>query len=129
VLRRSTCIDRAITTKNSAMETIAEIFRDLLIFVVAMFALLIVLIVVIAKLPDDNPLKRVLTALCYRVGATAAAGLIAVPVEPIPLLDLLYDVGVPVLLIIYWIGFFKNAYRIMSEPPTRGGPPTISHKP
>jgi hypothetical protein len=122
-------IDQALTTTNSAMDAIAEIIRDLFIFVAVMFALLIVLIVVIAKLPEDNPLKRVLTALCYRIGATAAAGVIAVPVEPIPLLDFLYDIGVPILLIIYWIGFFKNAYRIMSEPPTHGGPPTISHKP
>ena len=69
--------------------SIAEIIRDLLIFVVAMTALLIVLIVVVSKLPNENPLKRVLTALSYRVGATAAAGAMAIPVEPIPGLDAL----------------------------------------
>jgi hypothetical protein len=53
------------------LSAVTEIIRDLLIFVVAMTALLIVLIVVVSKLPDDNPLKRVLTALSYRVGATA----------------------------------------------------------
>jgi hypothetical protein len=37
-----------------------EIIRDLLIFVAVMFALCIVLIVVISKMPDDNPLKRIL---------------------------------------------------------------------
>jgi hypothetical protein len=42
--------------------TIMEIIRDLLIFVAVMFALCIVLIVVISKMPDDNPLKRILTA-------------------------------------------------------------------
>src|SRR6516225_3145455 len=91
--------------------SIAEIIRDLLIFVVAMTALLIVLIVVVSKLPNENPLKRVLTALSYRVGATAAAGAIAIPVEPIPGLDALYDVAVPVALIWYWFTFFRNALR------------------
>ena len=50
------------------LSSIAEITRDLLIFVVAMTALLITLVVVISKLPDSNPLKRLLTALSYRLG-------------------------------------------------------------
>jgi hypothetical protein len=63
------------------LSAIAEIIKDLLIFVVVMFALLIALIVIVSKMPDDNPLKRVLTALSYRIGATAAAGLLAIPLE------------------------------------------------
>ena len=61
------------------LSTVAEIIRDLLIFVGGIVALLISLIVVVAKLPDTNPLKRLLTALCYRLGATLAAGAIAIP--------------------------------------------------
>jgi hypothetical protein len=60
---------------------ISEIIRDLLIFVAVMFALFIALVVVVSKLPADNPLKRILTALSYRVGATLAAGVVAIPVE------------------------------------------------
>ena len=56
------------------LSTIAEIIRDLLIFVAVMTGLLVALIVVVSKMPDSNPLKRLLTALTYRVGATAAAG-------------------------------------------------------
>jgi hypothetical protein len=56
------------------LSTIAEIIRDLLIFVGVIAALLITLVVVVARMPDTNPLKRVLTALCYRLGATLAAG-------------------------------------------------------
>jgi hypothetical protein len=107
------------------LSTIENIIRDLLIFVAAMTALLIILIVVVSKMPSDNPLKRVLTALCYRIGATAAAGALAVPVEPIPGLDALYDVGVPILLIWYWFTFFRDAGRAMSHPPAaspRPGP-------
>src|SRR5580692_6025992 len=76
-----------------------------------MTALLIILIVIVSKMPSDNPLKRVLTALCYRIGATAAAGALAVPVEPIPGLDALYDIGVPILLIWYWFTFFRDSIR------------------
>ena len=58
------------------VSSIAEIIRDLLIFVVVMAALLITLIVVISKMPHSNPLKHLLTALCYRLGAALAAGAI-----------------------------------------------------
>jgi hypothetical protein len=86
-----------------------ELIRDLLIFIAVMFALCIVLLVVISMLPNDNPLKRILTALSYRVGATLAAGMIAVPVEPIPGLDVLYDMAIPIALIWYWFTFFRDA--------------------
>ena len=96
------------------LSTVAEIIRDLLIFVGFIAALLIALIVVVSKLPDTNPLKRLLTALCYRLGATLAAGAIAIPLEPIPGIDLAYDVVVPIALIWYWFTFFKDARRTMS---------------
>ena len=97
------------------LSTVAEIIRDLLIFVGVIAALLIALIVVVSKLPDTNPLKRLLTALCYRLGATLAAGAIAIPLEPIPGIDLAYDIGVPIALIWYWFTFFKDARRAMSN--------------
>ncbi|MGB0056599.1 MAG: hypothetical protein WBQ20_07540 [Methyloceanibacter sp.] len=93
------------------LATIMEIIRDLLIFVAVMFALCIVLIVVISKMPDDNPLKRILTALSYRLGATLAAGTVAIPVEPIPGLDALYDIAVPIALVWYWFTFFRDTLR------------------
>jgi hypothetical protein len=64
------------------LSMIGEIIRDLLIFVAVMFALFIVVLVVASKMPDDNPLKRILTALSYRGGMTLAAGVVAVPIEP-----------------------------------------------
>jgi hypothetical protein len=104
------------------LSTVAEIIRDLLIFVGVIAALLIALIVVVSKLPDTNPLKRLLTALCYRLGATLAAGAIAIPLEPIPGIDLAYDIGVPIALIWYWFTFFKDARRTMSNPPAQRAP-------
>jgi hypothetical protein len=97
------------------LSTIGDIFRDLLIFVAVMTALLVGLLVVIARMPADNPLRRLLTALCLRLGATAAAGAVAIPVEPIPGLDAIYDVAVPILLLLYWISFFRNAARMRPD--------------
>jgi hypothetical protein len=91
------------------MQKETALIRDLLIFIAVMFALCIVLMVVISMLPNDNPLKRILTALSYRIGATLAAGMIAVPVEPIPGLDVLYDIAIPIALIWYWFTFLRDA--------------------
>ena len=37
--------------------------------------------------------------------ATLAAGAVAIPLEPIPGIDLLYDIGVPIVLVWYWFTF------------------------
>ena len=95
----------------STWATVEEILRDLLIFVAFMTVLLVALVVIISMLPADNPLKRTLTALSYRVGATAAVGALAIPIEPIPGLDAVYDIGAPILLIWYWYTFFRNMGR------------------
>jgi hypothetical protein len=98
------------------LSTIAEIIRDLLIFVGVIAALLGALVVVVSKMPNTNPLKRILTALCYRLAATLAAGAVAIPLEPIPGIDLLYDIGVPIILVWYWCTFFRDARRATSGP-------------
>jgi len=113
------------------LSAVTEIIR---FFVVAMTAPLIVLIVVVSKLPDDNPLKRILTALSYRVGATAAAGAVAIPVEPIPGIDMLYDIAVPIALIWYWYTFFRDAFfrkgvATTPAPVSRREPQIIDHDP
>lgn len=100
---------------TSTWATIEEIVRDLLIFVAFMAVLLVALVVIISMLPADNPLKRTLTALSYRVGATAAVGALAIPIEPIPGLDAVYDIGAPILLIWYWYTFFRNVVRTEPE--------------
>src|SRR5262249_56460328 len=74
---------RVSRRQTAMLSTIAEIIRDLLIFVGVITALLIALVVVISKMPDTNPLKRILTALSYRLGATLAAGGPAIPPAPI----------------------------------------------
>jgi hypothetical protein len=114
------------------MHNVVELVRDLLIFVVAMFALLIVLLVIVARMPDDNPLKRILSAFSYRLGATVAAGALAIPIEPIPGLDALYDIGVPVALVWYWYTFFRDATRtrrnLTTPPAARPVDPALPSK-
>jgi len=92
------------------LSTVAEIIRDLLIFIAVIAALLIALVVIVSKMPDTNPLKRMLTALSYRLGATLAAGALAVPLEPIPGIDVVYDIGIPLVLLWYWFTFFRDAF-------------------
>ena len=107
------------------LSVIAEIIRDLLIFVVAMSALLIVLLVVVSRMPADNPLKRILTALSYRIGATLAAGAIAIPLEPVPGIDAIYNLAVPIVLIWYWFTLFRDAGRPPSDAPSPRPPVQI----
>ena len=102
-----------------ALSAIEQIIRDLLIFVVAMAVVLAALLVVISRMPNDNPLKRILVALSYRVGATAtaAAGMLVIPATPIPGLDAIVDFGAPLALIWYWWTFFRDARRGPPEKP------------
>jgi uncharacterized protein YggT (Ycf19 family) len=89
---------------------ILEVIKYLLIFIGVMTTLFVVLVVAISFMPDNNPLKRLLTALSYRVMATLGAAVVAIPIEPIPVVDVAYDVLVPLVLIYYWYTFFRDAY-------------------
>ena len=79
----------------------------LVISVAALVALTLVLLVIVAHLPG-SPLKEILAALARRIGATAAIALLAVPLEPIPGVDVLYDAAGVVFLATYWFGIFKT---------------------
>jgi hypothetical protein len=72
-------------------------------------------VIAVFRMADTNPLKRVLTALTFklaaRLGVTAAAGVLAVPIEPIPGIDVAYDLAVPILLAWYWFTFFRELFR------------------
>ncbi len=99
--------------------------------VVALVALVLILLVVISRMPADNPLRQVLNLLVARIGATAAAGALAIPIEPIPGLDVLYDIGAPILLVYYWYTFFKKIGPIWSNASAARRPrgTTIDHDP
>jgi hypothetical protein len=91
------------------LSTLAEIIQDLLVVVGLITVLLVGVVFAIVKMPARSPLKRTLTALCFRLAATAVAAALAIPIEPIPGLDVAYDIAAPIMLLVYWISFFKNA--------------------
>jgi hypothetical protein len=99
------------------LSEVERILRDLLIFIVAMSVVLAALLVIISRLPNDNPLKRILVALSYRVCATAAAGMLVIPATPIPGLDAVVDFGVPLALLWYGWTLFREARRRPLEKP------------
>lgn len=99
------------------------IVRDLLIFVGVCLALLVVLLIVVARLPRDNPLRQLLGELCRHLAVTLAAGVVAIPIEPIPGLDVAYDAVVPLALLYYWGRFAWRVFashRNAPAPPARG---------
>lgn len=100
----------------SLLSAVTTIVGDLLIFVGAMAVLLVLAVVIVSRLSADNPLRRVLVALCFRLAATLGAGIVAIPLEPIPGIDVAYDIAAPVLLLIYWISFFANLGRKRPAP-------------
>ena len=104
------------------VSTVGEVVRDLLIFIDALTVLLLGLIFVIANMRDAHPLKRLPKALGYRFGATVLAGALAIPIEPVPGLDVIYDIRAPLLLLLDWISFFKNARAMLSRPPVSQPP-------
>lgn len=104
------------------MHTIIGLVEFLIGAVVVLVALALILLVVVSRMPPENPLRQVLNLLIARIGATAAAGALAIPIEPIPGLDVLYDIGAPLFLIYYWYRFFKSGGPILSHSP-RSQPP------
>ena len=101
------------------MDSIVGLLEFVIGAVVALIAIALILLVVISRLPADNPLRQVLSLLVARIGATAAAGVLAVPIEPIPGLDVLYDIGAPLLLLYYWYTFFRKIGTGSVEGTTR----------
>jgi hypothetical protein len=95
--------------------------------VVVLIALVLVLLVIVSRMPAENPLRRLLSLLIARLGVTAVAGALAIPVEPIPGLDLLFDIGAPVFLIYYWYKFFRQIGPAWSARSSRG--PNIPPRP
>jgi hypothetical protein len=99
------------------LSAVTHIFADLLIFIGLMAVLFVVLVIAALRLPPDNPLKRVVTALCFRVAASLGAGLIAIPLEPVPGIDVAYDAAAAIALALYWVSFFVTAARIVFARP------------
>lgn len=98
---------------------------DFLHFIEIMFALatmvlaiFVVLIVVVARMPKDNPLHMILAALARRVGATAALMFIDPVATAVPVGGEVFDIATTIGLAIYWYTFFSHMARPAKPPAT-----------
>src|ERR1700722_8642472 len=107
---------------------IGQIIRDLLIFAVAGSALLVILLIVVSRLSPQNPLRQLLNEVCRHVAVTLVAGLVAIPIEPIPGVDVGYDTPGALAPLIYRGSFMWRVVGMLGEralppPPARELPP------
>ena len=112
------------------MDLLHEIFRFLEILLlcgVALIALFVGLIVVAMKMPEDNPLRMLLTRLAWRFAATGGILMVDPVVTPIPVVGELVDVVTLVFLVYYWYTFFRQALNPPRHPPSApsGRGPTV----
>jgi hypothetical protein len=98
------------------------------VFALALIALLIVLLIVVSKLPNDNPLKMILSALSHRVGATAGLMVVDPVATAVPVVGEVWDLATIIWLIYFWYTFFKQLPNM--RPPRSSGPmpPSIQHR-
>lgn len=99
------------------MDSIIGFLEFLIGAVIALVALFLVFLLIASRLSPDNPLRQVLNLLLVRLGVTAAAGALAIPIEPIPGIDVLYDIGAPLVVIYCWYTFFRRIVPIWSKRP------------
>jgi hypothetical protein len=67
----------------------------------------------VSLMPKDNPLHALLVSLTKHLAATLALGVIAIPMQPIPGVDVAYDAGSAIFLLFYWGSF---AMKLLADP-------------
>lgn len=94
------------------MDGFFHFLQTLVLCITGLIVALMVLVVVIMNM-KSNPLRDLLVSLLWRLGATLGLAVVAPPIQAIPLVDVSYDVGSLILLIMCWIGFFKELSNAM----------------
>jgi hypothetical protein len=80
----------------------------ILVFALALIALFTVLLIVVSMMPRSNPLRIILTALAYRVGATAGLMMLDPVATAVPAAGEVWDLVTIIGLIYFWYTFFKR---------------------
>jgi hypothetical protein len=108
------------------METannLIDLVRALIFGAEFLFVGMIAAIIGVSFMPKDNPLHALLVSLTKHLAATLAIGIVALPVQPIPGVDVAYDLGSVVFLAYYWMTFARD---VMSDSsPLRRRAPVI----
>jgi len=90
------------------MQEILRFVEVLIICAVALIAIFAILIVVIARMPQDNPLRMLLAALSHRIGATGGLMLVDPIATSVPLGGEVFTIVSLIFLAYYWYTFFKQ---------------------
>jgi hypothetical protein len=80
----------------------------ILVFIFALIALFVALLIVVSVMPKSNPLKMILAALAHRVGATAGLMMLDPVATTVPVIGEVWDIATIVWLIYFWYTFFKQ---------------------
>jgi hypothetical protein len=108
------------------MDGFFHFLQTLVLCLTGLIVALMVLVVVIMNM-KPNPLRDLLVSLLWRLGATLGLAMIAPPIQAVPVVDVTYDVGGLILLIMCWIGFFKDFSNVMrgKKASTQSLPKTV----
>ena len=94
------------------MDLIIAIIDLIKFLVISAFVLgvsLLVLLIVISLMPKDNPLRHLLVALSKPLGVTMGVMVVTVPLEMVPLFDVVWDFVALYLVGSSWFGFANQA--------------------
>lgn len=87
-----------------------DFLKILVICMSALLALVLVLVVVISRMPN-NPLRHILGALAQRIGLTAGGLMLMVPETAIPVVGEIGDIVTVVIVLYYWSTFFRDIQK------------------
>jgi hypothetical protein len=90
------------------MQEVFHFIEFLLLFALALIVLFVVLLVVVSKMPNDNPLKMLLSALSHRVGATAGLMVVDPVATGLPVIGEVWDFATTAWLIYLWFTFLRR---------------------
>lgn len=95
-----------------------DLVRFLVICVLGLIGGTAVFAVIVSLLPPYNPLRQLLSAVVYRLCATAAVMVVDVPALGVPVVGEVFDVATWIWLIWYWFGLIRDAKLALGTPAT-----------
>jgi len=90
------------------MQAVLHFVEVIFISAVALIAIFAILIVIVSRMPQDNPLRMLLTALSQRIGATGGLMLVDPIASSVPLGGEVFTIGSVIFLAYYWYTFFRQ---------------------
>jgi hypothetical protein len=97
---------------EAVMDSLVHLMQTIVLCITVLIVACMVLVVVVLRM-ESNPLREILTSLLWRLGATTGLAVVGVPLQPVPAVDVTYDLGGSIILFLYWLGFFRDVYLAM----------------